>query len=243
MPGAPSDGAALAAALDVDRLALTDLLPPLVRPPPPLMPVGPGEVQWLHPETALGLVWDPSLGEVPSFGAIVQELMERALRGPLPPVSQGALLSALASDVDVVHHCGLSPSRLPVLVENNPTVATEVLLRLVPSAVMGDYLTSLVKMDLSLHSMEVVSRLTTQVELPPEFVHSFIANCIVSCVAVTDRYMQNRLVRLVCVFLQNLIQNNIFNVHDLFTEVQSFCIEFSRIREAAGLFRLLKTLE
>lgn len=219
-------------------------IPPLVRPPPPLYSEDDDDLVWLCPnDTDYSFAWQPCISDDKDKPGDVKKLFALAQRQSLETRQYERLKEELHNKDECLPSLSLSPTMLPKLVDKNPSLAVDLLLLTAQSQQFGEYLTSLINMDLSLHSMEVVNKITANLELPPQFIHYYIRNCITNCTEITDKNTQHRFVRLVCVFLTALIRNRLVNVQDILIEIQAFCIDHSRIREATGLFRLLKSLD
>ena len=91
-------------------------------------------------------------------------------------------------------------------------------------------------------------RLSAEPLLPATFLTPFMAKCVRRCVDHGEdgggsRAKRASAARLTCMFLQVLLRERHAAAADLPAEVESFCVEFMSVKEAADLFRLVKSLQ
>eukprot|EP00931_Biecheleriopsis_adriatica_P028431 TRINITY_DN16950_c0_g2_i1.p1 TRINITY_DN16950_c0_g2~~TRINITY_DN16950_c0_g2_i1.p1 ORF type:complete len:454 (-),score=95.38 TRINITY_DN16950_c0_g2_i1:82-1443(-) len=173
----------------------------------------------------------------------LEVLMADAFSRALKSQEKEELISQLGESQDVLRS-GLTPARLGLLVEHNPPIAIECLVKLAMLRHLPQYLTSLVAMSMSLQSIEVVFRLIHAIEVPQKFIRAFYLKCIRACSEMKhNSENQTRTVRLLCAFLQGVLKSKKFDVSTCLPELQAFCIEFSAVKEAGSCHRMLRALE
>lgn len=230
--------------IDISEVSIQGFQPDFIRPTPTPLPISEDEPIWLSPNIVSDVLWDYNMCVNNNTISVIKELFQKALKSSLSAEEIKVLTDAFDKDPKLVFKCGITPKDLPQLVEQNPSVASAVLIKLLSSFQLHQYLEKLVDMELTLASMEVVNKLANSADLPKEFLTLYITNCITHCEEKNkDKMQQNRLVRLVCVFIKSLIKNKIINPREMIVELQAFCIEFSKIPEASALFKLLKGLD
>ncbi|KAJ1953681.1 CCR4-NOT transcription complex subunit 11, partial [Dispira parvispora] len=92
---------------------------------------------------------------------------------------------------------------------------------------------------ITLDLLEIITWLATHGHLTDERMHMFVARCFQCCDRAVDRDAQNRQVKLVSLFLKNLLRAEVIQEEDYFAEINTFCIAYARVREATDLFRMI----
>jgi len=219
------------------------------RPRPPALPLLEDEMTFLISDGYFtDLALDAGISSPQAME--LRELILKAYKSRLNVEQSNQVLALLRGDERLLYRSGLAPTpeRLQPLVDNNPTIAEHCLIALMGTPHAPEFLNALINLQLSLHSMELVNKLTAH-NIPPKILYQYITNIIHSTRTTADKQLQTRHVRLVCVFLQSLIRNKIVTENDLFqesrigVETQEFALEFSKIKEAGNLFRLLRQLD
>lgn len=208
--GLPEDLAreveAVSMQLSSSRLSFMRPLPPVLAPDSIWKEEG--DVPTHPPPSALE---DPEL--LSEQYVALKEGLSKALKTPLLPAERQQLIKQLHDAPQRALCFGMSPSKLPLLVEKNAGIAYELLMRLKDTPSFAEYLSVLVNMDLesqraSLHSLEVFNKLLSSVDISQEMVDLYVHNTLRACdlMGSRDKATQLRVVRLVCVFLSKLLR-------------------------------------
>lgn len=168
------------------------------------------ELKWLNIHESPGLQIYNSSSVSQAKEGEVYKLIQSSFQQQLPKDEQDMVINAINEDPNLLSLCPKTPDRISDLVDNNPEIASAIIIQLFRLNSYGEYLDALMKTEVSFKSMQVMTTLLSQIEIPSDYIDTFTSHCIASCTNVDDKGKQTRLVRLVSVFLQNLITSNHF---------------------------------
>ncbi|VDN96492.1 unnamed protein product [Rodentolepis nana] len=232
------------------------LKPELIRLQPPPMPtsqiavaedslsIPPEEFIWLYPITlSHEFHWDSTMGSSQSAPNLeIQQLASLALTTSLTVAQREELIRVIKDNSKSV---SFSPEDFSRLVNENPIIATEYLTSIQLEDELDLFLAALLEMDLNVGLLEVINQTSSRMKLPNKFVLNCIPYVLTKCQNIEDKNAQMRIARLVCLFTMSWLRNKTLSINNasIFTEIESFCLAFCKVKEANLLYRQVKNLE
>eukprot|EP01024_Parvocaulis_polyphysoides_P050815 TRINITY_DN4960_c1_g1_i1.p1 TRINITY_DN4960_c1_g1~~TRINITY_DN4960_c1_g1_i1.p1 ORF type:complete len:313 (-),score=41.22 TRINITY_DN4960_c1_g1_i1:362-1300(-) len=225
--------------------------PNFLRPAPPTTQIKPYHFFWLTPQPLpqpLPL-YDNSSVQIDRIESEYEQLIQNASEVTLNATQLKRVQFLLRADPSLcVRHRLKSGEEFQKCLESNRDFVESVLKTTIAtnsadSGLIMEYLSSLVTVNASLNSLEVVGRLALEDGLPQEFLQTYFSHVINECLQLKDEGLQNRRVKLVCVMFLNLLKKQVMFMEsnqELSAELMNFCIQFSNVSEATALFRLLR---
>lgn len=201
-----------------------------LRPMPPMMEGNEGK--WLLPDiqTEVGMDMDWQLLEH------CKELLQHAIDSQLTPIQETQLSSILTTAPHIALQT-LTSAVLGKLVHRNKALAASLLKSLASSPAFPALLAVLCKESCA-EAIEVVSDLQTAVAVPEEAVTAFVSAHMAHAKDIGTEPMLKSFVRKLCLFIERLVRGKLLP-SSLRDEVLAFANEYSRVKEASALYRLV----
>jgi len=83
--------------------------------------------------------------------------------------------------------------------------------------------------------MQVLNKIIQKVDLPKEFIDSYIKHCVTSYKLETKKELKARLARIIAIFVTNLIENEHLAFDTIPIELEELCAENKKTEEIMKL--------
>lgn len=223
-------------ATGAQHLQLGILSPEFSRPVPVFAELW-GEAKWVSAGPVSEILW--SEDNLDSATSEYKRLYEQAILAELRTEKADQLLKALDSDPNLLLQLSIDPEKFPPLVQRNPTIASNILVKLHHHELFESLTEKLIFMDLSVQQMEVMHSLLINAELPKAILSVFLTNSVNTCKNIKERSLMARLARLLCVLITTLMKRRLLPMSEIPNDVIEFFKQFQAHKDITELLRKL----
>ncbi|KAJ1976338.1 CCR4-NOT transcription complex subunit 11 [Dimargaris verticillata] len=153
-----------------------------------------------------------------------------------------AITAAFAEERVCFDDLNVGPSKFICMLVHNSQLIKDLVQYLPASKQWPRYRDGILCGRISLDVFEMLIWLVTHKHLTADDLHGFVTLSIDSCQRAAPYGLHHHQTRLLCLFIQALLQRHLIQAEDYLIEVSSFCLEFAQIKEATTLYRFLLTL-